>query len=223
MTFFGFDQHPRPTSLDGPPRALQHAVLMSFDIDLDEADIAAIDLVERPRLHGNVAAQRRLGSKVVRQRREARDRRAVDHRDVKQGPAGLVGQGDILDDDLSPEFLRQQLGKPREPARRHRRARNAASWHEDRCRRWRRHRSNPDPGGRDASPCTTRSRRIARNRVARTRRPLARARRCSSRPWPIASRPAFSMALWTTARNHDSINVHCGRLPTAPAIAGARQ
>src|SRR6266702_2386428 len=66
MTFFGFDQYPRPTPFDRPPRASQHAVLMSFDIDLDEADIAAIDLVERPRLHGNITVQRRLGSKVVR-------------------------------------------------------------------------------------------------------------------------------------------------------------
>ena len=66
MTFFGFDQYPRPTPLDRPPRASPHTVLMAFDIDLDEADIAAIDLVERPRLDGNITAQRRPGGKVVR-------------------------------------------------------------------------------------------------------------------------------------------------------------
>src|SRR5688572_8879041 len=36
------DQHPRPATADGLHRAVEHGLLVAFDVDLDEADIAFV-------------------------------------------------------------------------------------------------------------------------------------------------------------------------------------
>ena len=46
MLFFDFDQHDRPAARDGLARTVDDPGLEAFDINLDEPDVAEVEIVE---------------------------------------------------------------------------------------------------------------------------------------------------------------------------------
>jgi hypothetical protein len=86
---------------------------VAFDIDLDEADVAAIDAVEPLHRHFDGAQARIGGGRFVRDGRTAGDHDAVHDRAAQLDRARAVGQRHRLDGDPPREFLAQDLGQTR--------------------------------------------------------------------------------------------------------------
>ena len=108
-----FDQHTRLASPDRLDRALQHGVLVTLDVDLDEADVALVDVVELVHRDLDLApvGVERRGHGV--DGRAPGDVLAVLDRHAQDCLAHAIGQGDGLDHCLPPELVGQHADERR--------------------------------------------------------------------------------------------------------------
>jgi len=111
--FLDLDQHAGLAALDRPDGALEHGLLMTLDVDLDEAAAAFVDLVETRHRHLDALVSRIGRRGVVRHGRAAGHHHAVDHRHAQLDRAGLVRQGDRFDRDVARKLLAQRLSQCR--------------------------------------------------------------------------------------------------------------